>query len=677
MTMSLSDIARLAGVQRPVVSMWRTRYRNSSHPFPDPVRQRGDRGAVLFKEDDVRAWLEATGRGNNPDARTEQALHDDRPSRLLAALGRASALLLLQHLCGESLEDSTESALSDAVRSAGIPQQLLNPDLIASYLADRSLVADVEAMTEAAFSAENALTYLVSRAGSTHGSAGGHALAPAALPLMAAILREVHAAAELPLLPLNRQSLRLIALTPPRSDVDHPRHLVALPELLTTPEDRAAWRLLIAQGCHACTGASDAMSASVTLPTPGCLAVTVMDSSRDQSSAAQSLSTVLAKLGPMDRVIVLGPASLLIAAAGKAERLPLLKSADDSGIALRYAARLPKGLESTGGRRRLALWLLAGEDVVNDPDVTVLADHGDAVLDGPFCDALAADVATALSGSAADLRHRAFRAGGAVPASELRRRSELSPPSLGAEPPVLGGPLLTEALNSDPALFARLSPAAHPEPREQRRVSWSLLTTSFGKDRAGVRLPVSELGDSGAGTVAAIGPEELRGTRAWGCRRIHRLRLEQIAPRARFTEPGDVVYVAAGGPAALVDDVGGHLVLAPARIFRPGPAVRSEQTVWAALPQIVAKDITDQRVPDKDAWRIRLSPAARGPDVARVHQEVARRRRALQDELTGLETAERALLDALAAGVLQLDGRGTNSTTIRQDDAAFAAKEEV
>ena len=35
--MSMSDIAALARVQRPVVSVWRTRAARSSTPFPAPV----------------------------------------------------------------------------------------------------------------------------------------------------------------------------------------------------------------------------------------------------------------------------------------------------------------------------------------------------------------------------------------------------------------------------------------------------------------------------------------------------------------------------------------------------------------------------------------------------------------------------------------------------------------
>ena len=69
--MTLSDVAALAQVQRPVVSMWRKRSAASAHPFPAPAALDG--GRELFDADQVGAWLEATGRGNNTEARYDAA----------------------------------------------------------------------------------------------------------------------------------------------------------------------------------------------------------------------------------------------------------------------------------------------------------------------------------------------------------------------------------------------------------------------------------------------------------------------------------------------------------------------------------------------------------------------------------------------------------------------------
>src|SRR3954471_2926397 len=70
-TLTLQDIADLARVQRPVVSMWRRRrtVRGVDSPFPKPALREG--GGERFDRDEVVAWLEATGRGNNAEARQD------------------------------------------------------------------------------------------------------------------------------------------------------------------------------------------------------------------------------------------------------------------------------------------------------------------------------------------------------------------------------------------------------------------------------------------------------------------------------------------------------------------------------------------------------------------------------------------------------------------------------
>ncbi len=67
-TMALQDVADLARVRRPVVSMWRSRprVRGQHLPFPDPVETSG--GIERFLREDIVAWLARTGRGNNAEA---------------------------------------------------------------------------------------------------------------------------------------------------------------------------------------------------------------------------------------------------------------------------------------------------------------------------------------------------------------------------------------------------------------------------------------------------------------------------------------------------------------------------------------------------------------------------------------------------------------------------------
>ena len=66
-TITMQGIADLAGVKRPVVSMWRKRFADSGNPFPAPL----DNAKLKFDATEVGQWLRGTGHGNNPDAHLE------------------------------------------------------------------------------------------------------------------------------------------------------------------------------------------------------------------------------------------------------------------------------------------------------------------------------------------------------------------------------------------------------------------------------------------------------------------------------------------------------------------------------------------------------------------------------------------------------------------------------
>src|SRR4051812_12872835 len=102
--MTLSDIALLTRVQRPVVSVWRSRSRGTDNPFPAPVDT--ERGQEIFHAGQILDWLTVTGRGNNPDFREDMAAFAAldafrrRPRELFDGV---TALLTLRHLCAGPL----------------------------------------------------------------------------------------------------------------------------------------------------------------------------------------------------------------------------------------------------------------------------------------------------------------------------------------------------------------------------------------------------------------------------------------------------------------------------------------------------------------------------------------------------------------------------------------------
>jgi hypothetical protein len=111
-TLTLQDVADLATVQRPVVSMWRKRptVRGVSMPFPDAVDTVD--GIARFPRDDVVDWLTRTGRGNNAE-------HDYDASAVAAPDGAGLedvvTLLCWHVLTGEDLSCTSQA---DAVRLA-------------------------------------------------------------------------------------------------------------------------------------------------------------------------------------------------------------------------------------------------------------------------------------------------------------------------------------------------------------------------------------------------------------------------------------------------------------------------------------------------------------------------------------------------------------------------------
>ena len=190
-----------------------------------------------------------------------------------------------------------------------------------------------------------------------------------------------------------------------------------------------------------------------------CLAIAVLSPAAGPSTAADELDDVLLALGPTDRAMVLGPASLLVASAGQAARRRLLTDAAATGATLRYAAPLPKGMLTRSARRRLALWVLAGRDSVATSAMTVTADHGDASLSEGVTQAIAADLAVVMSGDTAAIRDHAFRSGGPLDAGAVHAAADITAPRTAASEQRLGADLLAEALHADEELLAAVPEA--------------------------------------------------------------------------------------------------------------------------------------------------------------------------------------------------------------------------
>lgn len=131
--MTLADIARLAKVQRPVVSMWRRRNGTSATPFPEPLVT--VRGEERFDAGEVVDWLERTGRGNNPKVREDCAAFAS-PKGMSAeddqiVFDGLAALLCLKEISGKSLAGVTDHALLDLADEADPDDEFLLSEISA------------------------------------------------------------------------------------------------------------------------------------------------------------------------------------------------------------------------------------------------------------------------------------------------------------------------------------------------------------------------------------------------------------------------------------------------------------------------------------------------------------------------------------------------------------------
>ena len=147
---ALPDIARLAGVQRPVVSMWRRRpkVRGVILPFPDPVGRDG--AQELFDTEEVLSWLERTGArelGGSPVgelARLERVVAGDD----LVVL---EALWALMALTGRDLAEIEGDDILDLADAADPDDVMILGELEAAGEALVSAIARAVAMSEAAY----------------------------------------------------------------------------------------------------------------------------------------------------------------------------------------------------------------------------------------------------------------------------------------------------------------------------------------------------------------------------------------------------------------------------------------------------------------------------------------------------------------------------------------------
>lgn len=662
---SLADVALLARVQRPVVSMWRTRAAGTDNPFPDALTS--DRGQPSFDAVEVAEWLATTGRGNNPkpsDDITAFATVTGASARTDRAVFNAlTALLCLKVASGRALGGLGKDDLLDLADENDPDDEFLYAEMesigerLPSVAQHADLLSDADISTPAAFERLMADRF---RSGLTEHSSS--AISRSALSLAAKIAVTLAA----------RDSMTAVYVdpTPGSSDLllavlgehgDRGGFEVATARS-NAPSARLARRRLRVHDVYREDLAMDEGGAfAVGRPVthvaqfPGPAAPTMTD-----AQILTAIESIVVQMDDSQNGVLIAPASALSDNFSNPEAVGIRADILRAGH-VRAIVRLPKGLSPTRSRQALALWVL-GPSHHDDEAAerrTMTADLANSSLTDDVIDSLVSDL-TAAAGTRDLVRARAFEFIRPVPTRALLvAKRSLVETALPARPAAAGNDavllLQIEQLRervSEPASRVLTVPGVvvGPGQRETRSVTIdAMLTARRLRMLAGNRLDETHFG-SGDG-VRVIGVPELIGVGDAGVRKIDRLLLAGSYDAARLTEPGDVVFCAAPRPGAIVDREGGSVVAFPARVLRVDPA-----DPGGLLPDVLAADINSTPAAARHwrLWTVRTVADDQRVALSDALAELGRAREQARRRLTDLGLLSDLTTRAATSGSLTL-----------------------
>jgi len=684
---SLSGIARLAHVQRPVVSMWRARAATSDLPFPAPIAH--DHGSDVFDAVEVAAWLEATNRGNNPDVVADAAAFarfdattrgDDESFHALTALValRAAVDRPIGLLSAPALRDLADGVDPDDA-SILSEVELLDEELV-------PMARFVDVLVDGAYDVSAAFESLLGE----RFRDGRRALTRTALePEATALVSEI--AVELARNNPDSDPTRPVFVDPTGvcgdlliavlRSLEEGTDPVACTANTDAPGARLMRRRLMAHRLAytplavSSTGEFTATDAAIhvaqfpTIESPAMSAVQILS----------AIENIALQLDDTQRAVVVAPASVLtdgrLPAEADALRSQLLRLGS-----LRALVRLPRGLVTSSPRQALALWVFgpAHASVARGEKWNLVADLGDETPTPTTRADLVSDLVAAM-GDGSAIRAHAFRFTRAVLTAELltrkgslvsgakqvltsahsvtseqgRRAGSEFPARLDAIVATLGdaAPRGVDALavNGSPMVLPPAALGALADARHVRCISGTRVSPEHLNSESG---------------FAVIGAEELAGNHIVGSRRVDRLLLANAYSNAGLTLPGDVVFRPGAQPQAIVDAEGASVVLYPARILRI-----QEADAAGLVAELLAADIPQQSSRDWKRWVVRRVVHTERAGLAAALQSVAAEREAIAKQLRALAELEDVLVGGVVAGTLTTH----NKQTTPGSDAAIIA----
>lgn len=653
LVLSAQGVAELAGVRRPVVSMWSRRFGPSHEvPFPRPI---STGGACRYDAGEIVSWLVDTGHGNNSTVASDVALHA-RPLASFSPDG-LSALLTLRLEHDAPLGGLDHDDLLDLAEAA-------DPD-------DEFLLAEVEALGERVVQAAHYVDRVAAAA--TNPSAAHAAVLAGTAPAAAFTLSDECAAlvAELAVeLALTNPAClgdETYFVDPSGNAGDRLVDIVALlgegaVVSIATPNGGAAAlralrrRLFIAGVAR--EGLEVGKSGEFDV-TRAAINVAQYSASKAVSSAEilDAIDNIALQLSDEQRAVVIAPASVLVDgglnAQAQSRRDDLLRSSR-----VRAIVRLPRGTVPAHPQQRLAVWVLgaAHSDVPAAERWTLTADVAELSLSARAD--LIGDLAASLGSHETTAAH-AFSVGRRVPSGRLaagtgplveagpmgapaaaaRRDAHTTLERLAATEAAVAAPLssgIIDLVRANPS-DARSLPSTLRELKSDRHVSL----------RPGTRIATQDIG--GGDGFRVIGAQEVRGEVTIGSRSIDRERLVRAYHRAQLTEPGDVVFVTSPRPRAVVDADGFSVVVTPARILRI-----NEGDPNGLVPQLLALDVNCQAAQSTDwrSWAVRRVGVRERAGLRAVHERIDAARAQLHARLDDLDELERLMADGTTSGLL-------------------------
>ncbi len=582
--MSMTEIAELAQVKRPVVTTWRRRYPD----FPAPVA--GDAASPQFDSRQIADWLITTGRDKDGRVEADLGLYtlaglgDGLPPRDLIAL--VTALICVRAQDDEPLAGAGDLRRGLLRRAARLDpnDRYLRSELALLPADPQWLAAAVDELVEAAWGSQEAFERILS-AGNRFKA--GDLYVRTVPPELARLVAGLSGASE-------RARDRTIWVCDPFAGPG---------DLLTAVADtagpdydltfqaaeadgflaRLTARRLSVQGVGP-DGLQLAISAS--LPekwTAPDVIVTqipyVPGESRSPAGVMDHLDDISLRLAPGSTAVVLGPADVLagdLPAYSQAEltRAELLSSGTVEAI-----IKLPGGLTPFRPGYELALWVLTSACDSPWPGWVLLADVSDRELTGEVTAALVEDVVTwRRDGYRPHAHTRVF--GVQVKVSDLV--NELRPLTARRSAAIsrcvtTGSDLVSRVTDIEAGLNRLAANATSAKQSVQSQVAAGVPASlprqtigALAKSRRliikpGARLRGVSIGGDGHHDV--LGVPELLGRVRCGNRRIDRIALA-AHQRAQLTEPGDVIVTTTPEFRVLIDHDGLAVAEFPAKVLR-------------------------------------------------------------------------------------------------------------